>query len=46
MSARSKLARRLEALKGVRVLCVGDLMLDRPAVEDPDGDDLRRIRRD
>ena len=29
MSARSKLARRLEALKGVRVLCVGDLMLDR-----------------
>ena len=29
MTARSKLARRLEALKGVRVLCVGDLMLDR-----------------
>ena len=29
MSARSKLARSLEALQGVRVLCVGDLMLDR-----------------
>jgi D-beta-D-heptose 7-phosphate kinase/D-beta-D-heptose 1-phosphate adenosyltransferase len=29
MSARPKLARSLEALRGVRVLCVGDLMLDR-----------------
>jgi len=29
MSARSELARRLESLRGVRVLCVGDLMLDR-----------------
>ena len=35
---------RAENSAGIDACC--DLMLDRPIVEDPDGDDLRRIRRD